>query len=400
MAELAIKGGQPVRTRPFHEWPIVTDEEVKAVTKVVESGKWGHTPQETEEAEQLRERLAAYHNVDYAILTTNGSTALELALRNLGVGHGDEVITPGCTWCATNLSPVIAGADPVFVDATPDNYTMNPDLIEEAITPRTKAIIVVHLGGYLCDMDRIMEVANKHGLPVIEDAAQAHGGKYKDRMVGSIGAFGCFSFERSKLMTAGEGGLVLTNDEYLSDPPYGNHVTGKQAEKIAESRDQMFGWNYRMTEFQVAVLLIQLDRLEEQRLKRVENAEYLKERLQQIEGVAALKQSLDQNYWSYLFKYDSAYFQDVPKQTFQEALRAEGIPLFASPSDQGPAYRSPYFYSPRRDYSDVYCPVAEKAFEEEAIGFSATWMLLDEKEDMDDIIDAIVKIKQNIDELT
>ena len=399
MAELALKGGQPVRTKPFHPWPIVTDEIVEAVTEVARSGLWGHTRTATEQAERFRAEFAEYHGVEYAIPTTNGSTALELALRNLGVTFGDEVISPACTWCATNLSIVIVGADPVFVDADPRNYCMDPEKIEEAITPRTKAIVVVHIGGYVCDMDRIMQVADRHGLPVIEDCAQAHGSRYKGKLVGSIGAFGCFSFERSKLMTAGEGGMVITSDRYISDPPFGNHVTGAQAEKIASTRKRYLGWNYRMTEFQVAVLLPQLRTLEEQRLKRVENAEYLKQRLAQIDGVEALDQSAEQNYYSYLLRYDADAFKGCPKKTFQQALGAEGVPLFASPSDQGPAYRSDYAYSPRRDYSDVYEPVTERVYAEEAIGMQATWMLLDDKEDMDDILDAIVKVQENAEEL-
>jgi len=397
MAELAIKGGPPLRTRSFPEWPVVTEDEKEAVMKVVESGKWGHIL--TEQAEQFRERFAGYHNVDYAILATSGSTALEIALRNAGLGSGDEVITPPTTWVATNLAPVMVGADPVFVDVRPDTYCMDPDRIEEAITPRTKAIIPVHIGGYLCDMDRIMQIADNHGLVVIEDCAQAHGSRYKDKVVGSIGHWGCFSFEKSKLMTAGEGGIVITNDENLSDSAFGIlGADGEQAERIAQGRKNV-GWNYRMTEFQVAILLIQLDRLEEQQNKRIANAEYLKKRLLEIAGLEPLNQGAAQNYYSYVFKYDSAYWQDISKQRFMAALVAEGIPLFSTPSHQPPAYRSPYFYSPRRNYDKVYCPVAEKAFSEEAIGFQATWMLLGEKADMDDIVNAILKIRQNTEEL-
>lgn len=397
MAKLAAKGGTPVRSEPFTNWPIVTDEIVEAVSDVARSGVWGHRA--TERSERFSRDLAQYFGVEYAIVTTNGSTALELALRNLGVTFGDEVVTPACTWCATNIAPVIVGADPVFVDADPSNYCIDPDKIEEAINSRTKAIIVVHIGGYVCDMDRIMEIADKHGLPVIEDCAQAHGSRYKGKLVGSIGAYGCFSFQRSKLMTAGEGGMVLTSDKYISDPPYGTHRPGWQMDKILSTRKRNLGWNYRMTEFQVAVLESQLRDLEQLRLKRVENAEYLKQKLIDIEGVEALEQSLEQNYYSYLFRYDSRYFQDIPKHTFKEALAAEGITLFASPSDQGPAYRSSYFFSPRKDYSDIYCPITERIFEEESVGMPATWMLLGEKKDMNDIIDAITKIKENLGEL-
>lgn len=401
MAKLAINGGQPVRRRPFHGWPIVTEEEINAVTKVVESGDWGPSyPPLTERTEQFLASFAEYHNVDYALPVTNGSTAIEVSLRNAGIGPGDEVITPASTWVATNLAPVVVGADPVFADVSPDTYCIDPDKIEEAITPRTRAIILVHIGGYVCDMDRIMAIAQKHDLVVIEDCAQAHGSKYRGKVVGGIGHFGCFSFQISKLMTAGEGGAVITNDENLGEYVFGVcGLVGKQTERITAGR-RSIGWNYRMTQFQVAILLIQLGRLEQQRQKRVENAEYLKKRLLEIAGIQPLNQSLEQNYYSYFFKYDSTYFKDVPKQTFKEALRAEGIEhLGTSPTAQYPVYRSPYFYSPRRDYSKVYCPEAEKAFDEEGMGFLGTGVLLGEKEDMDDIADAIIKVRENIDEL-
>ncbi len=155
-----------------------------------------------------------------------------------------------------------------------------------------------------------------------------------------------------------------------------------------------------MTQFQVAILLIQLGSLEQQRQKRVENAEYLKKRLLEIEGIQPLNQSLEQNYYSYFFKYDSTYFKDIPKQTLKEALQAEGVPpIGTSPTALHPAYRSPYFCSLHRDYSKVYCPEAEKAFNEEGMGFLGTGVLLGEKEDMDNIADAIIKVKENIDEL-
>ena len=356
----------------------------------------------TERHEGFQQEFADYHGVECALVCTNGSTALELALRNLGVTFGDEVITPGSTWCATNLAPVIVGADPVFVDGHPSNYCIDPDLIEEAITPKTKAIMVTHIGGYVCEMDRIMEIANKHGIPVIEDCAQAHGASFKGKKVGSFGAFGCFSFQIGKLMASGEGGMIITNDDNFSDPPYGVHRGGEMAVRIASARKRHMGWNYRLGEFQIAVLRPQLRGLEELRLNLVRNAEYLKERLNEIDGVSPMAQTAEQTYYSYLFKYDRKQFKDLSKQKFQEALRAEAADdwwwAVASVADQGPAYSSEYFYSPRKDYSDVYCPVAERAFKEEAIGIKGT-VLMGDTNDMDDIVNMILKIKENIDEL-
>ena len=402
MSKLAVNGGPKVRTKPFHPWPVVTDEIVEDVTEVARSGKWGHNSEVTERHEGFHREFAEYHGVEYALTTTNGSTALELALRNLGVTFGDEVITPGSTWCATNLAAVIVGADPVFVDGHPSNYCIDPDLIEEAITPKTKAILITHIGGYVCEMDRIMEIANRHGLPVIEDCAQAHGASYKGKKVGTFGAFGCFSFQIGKLMSAGEGGMIISSDRYFADPPFGPHRPGEMAAKIRSTRKHGMGWNYRLGEFQIAVLRPQLRTLEDLRRNLVKNAEYLKDRLNEIDGVAPMAQTLEQTYYSYLFRYDSKQFKDVPKKKFQDALRAEAEGPWwwavASVSDQGPAYCSEYFHSPRRDYSDVYCPVAERAFKEEAIGIKGT-VLMGDTNDMDDIINMILKIRENIDEL-
>ena len=161
----------------------------------------------------------------------------------------------------------------------------------------------------------------------------------------------------------------------------------------------MMAWNARMTEFQAAILLVQLARLEQHKKKRIENAEYLREKLSQIEGIKPLRQSSEQNYYSYIFRYDASYFEDVPVAKFRKALQAEGIPSFSSPSHQPPVYRAPAFYSPRKDYRDVHCPVAEKAFIQEAVGMPASGTLLGERKDMEDIVKAILKIKENIDEL-
>ncbi|MFH0962774.1 MAG: DegT/DnrJ/EryC1/StrS family aminotransferase, partial [Planctomycetota bacterium] len=398
--QLALNGGPRLRNEPFCAWPVVGDEEVNAVAQVVRTGKWGHLfGKDGSKVEQFRNAFASYYRVDYAIPVTNGSVALEVALRNAGVGYGDEVITPPTTWVATNLAPVVVGADPVFVDVLPDTYCIDPGRIEEAITPRTKAIIPVHIGGYPCEMDRIMEIAGRHDLVVVEDVAQAHGTRIKGALAGTFGHFGCFSFEISKLMTAGEGGMVITKETSLGERVFGQcGEGGRQTDRMTRGR-QNVGWNTRMTEMQAAILIAQLARLEEHRKKRIENAAYLAKRLSEIDGIAPLKQDPEQNYYSYLFKYDAACFKGVPKNTFMAALEAEGIPLFSSPSHQPPAYRSPFFYSPRRDYANVRCPVAEKAFEEEAVGFRASGMLLGKRRDMDDIADAILKIQEHVEEL-
>jgi len=401
MARLAINGAEPVRTRPFPAWPVFTEAEARSAAAVIDSGDWGHVSDAPgSKVDEFREAFSACFGVDYALPVTNGSVALEVALRNAGIGPGDEVLTPPTTWVATNLAPLTVGAEPVFVDVSPDTYCLDPNRIEDAITPKTRAIIPVHIGGYLCDMQRINRIAERHDLVVIEDCAQAHGSKYQGKLAGTLGQFGCFSFEKSKLMTAGEGGMVITDDRHLGDLVFGFlGEGGKQRDAVFAKGRKENAWNYRMTEVQAALLLGQLSRLASQQKQRAANAEYLTGRLSAVRGVAPLPQSPEQNYFSYIFKYDADAFNGVPKATFMKALEAEGIPLFSSPSHQPPAYRSPGLSLPGKDFTHVECPVAERCFNDEAVGLPATWMLLGGREDIDDIAAAVYKLWENRGEL-
>ncbi len=406
MAKLAIAGGTPIKRKPFPRWPVIGDEEIAAITHILEEGKMGRVvvfgTGQASQVDAFREAWGRHFpGKDYVIPCSSCCTAMELALRNAGIGHGDEVITPASTWVATNLAPAIVGATPVIVDVSPENYCLDPEAVEAAITPRTKAIIPVHIGGYCCEMDTIMQIAEKHHLVVIEDCAQAHASKYKDKYVGTWGHFGCFSFDILKLMTAGEGGLVMCDDEDLPNHVYGiGGQAGPQITSILAGENRTVnGWNFRMTEFQAAILLCQLERLDEQKKTRMRNADYLRKRLSEIEGIKNVKHEPQQNYYSFFFKYDAEYFKGVPKQTFTDAMKAESIPMFSSPGDQFPAYRSPNFQVPGMDFRKMYLPVAEKAFQEEAVGFHGVYGLLGDKENMDDVADAIIKIKENADEL-
>lgn len=397
MAKLAIKGGKPVRTKPFLKWPMYEAKERNGILEVLSSRRWGHQTKPYRCCE-LQEKFAQYIGTEFAIAVTNGSVALEVPLRTVGIGPGDEVITPPTTWVATNLAPVLAGAEAVFADICPDTYCLDPERVKEMITPKTRAIIPVHFGGYLADMDKIMAIAKKHNLIVIEDCAQAHGSQYKGKRVGSIGDFGAFSFEISKLMTAGEGGIITTNDKYWAEKAYAFTHAGRIYGETGHYQGKIMCWNHRMTEFQAAILLVQLTRLEKHKRMRIKNAEYLKKRLSEIDGIKSLRQDPGQNYYFYIFKYNKEFFRGISVHRFREALNAEGIPCFCS-AHQKPVYRANGFGIQKRDYSKVFCPVAERAHEEEAVGLQATWTLLGEKKDMDDIIKAVYKIKENALEL-
>ncbi|RLE70172.1 MAG: DegT/DnrJ/EryC1/StrS family aminotransferase, partial [Thermoprotei archaeon] len=205
MAKLAIKGGKPIRTKPFHGWPVYGEEEEKALLEVLRSGLWGIGGKKNEE---FAEKFAEYQGARYGVTCVNGTVAIEISLRALDIGFGDEVIIPAYTFMATAQAVLYVNAFPKFVDIDPETYTIDPKEIEKAITTKTKAIIPVHVGGAPANMDEIMEIAEKHGLYVIEDAAQAHGARWGDKGVGTIGDFGTFSFQSSKNITAGEGGMI------------------------------------------------------------------------------------------------------------------------------------------------------------------------------------------------
>ena len=335
-----------------------------------------------------------------ALPCTSCCGALEMALRNAGIGYGDEVITPAATWPAPNLAAVHVGAKVLFADVSSKNYCIDPESIKTLITKKTKAIILVHIGGYCCEMDKIMDIARKKNLVVIEDCAQAHFSVYKNKYVGTWGNFGCFSFDIAKLMTAGEGGLLLCNEKDLGKWLFGTcGQSGSQIKKISKHRN-MEGWNYRMTEFQAAILIAQLKKAKKQKKIRQINAKYLEESLNKINGLEVIPSEPDQNYYSFMFKYNKEYFKGVPKQKFEQALVAEGLTkMFCSPGNQEPVYRSPYFYDNNKQRKNIYCPVAEKAYEEEALGISGVDVLLGNKENLQNITDIFNKVNDNIDEL-
>ncbi len=394
---LAIDGGTPVRRISFPSWPVHDEREVEALREVVESGNWGGFPSPNVKAAQFAEAFAASQTARHGICTSSGTTALEVALKAAGLRPGDEVIVPALTFVATAAAPLYMGAVPVFVDVDPDTWCIDPNDAEKAITDRTRAIMPVHLGSRMADMDRIMETARRHDLRVIEDCAHMQGGFWRGKGAGSIGDAGCFSFQNSKLMTAGEGGIILTNDDGLAARcrSYVDCGRLRPADKPAISQG-VFGYNYRMTEFQAAVLVVQLGRLPEQTRVREQNKRYLTERLAQIEGVATLREdermTAPSGYGLY-FKYCAETCGGVPRDKFVYALRAEGIP--ASGAFYDVVYRDPLFAwrdsGASVDYSSVRCPVAERAAYQESVWLPHQ-LFLGTTQDVDDIATAIEKV--------
>ncbi len=257
--------------------PIISDEEIEAVTKVLKSGMLAHG----EEVEKFQKEFAKYIGTSYAVATSSGTTALHSALVASDIKENDEVITTPFTFAATANSILYTNATPVFSDINKDTFNIDPAKIEEKITDKTKAILPVHLYGQPADMDSIMEIARKHDLIVIEDAAQAHGAVYKDKKIGSIGDYGCFSFYPTKNMTTGEGGMVTTNSEEFATKTgmVRNHGESKRYEQ------SILGYNYRMTNIAAAIGLVQLKYIDEFNKKRNKNAQYLTEGLSDTEGI-------------------------------------------------------------------------------------------------------------------
>src|SRR3954468_21016405 len=282
MANLALKGGTPVRTKPFTSWPIIGDEERKLLLEVFDSGVWSFGgPKEAEFAK----KFAAFTGAKEALCVSNGSVSLEIALRAVGVGPGDEVIVPALTWHATAWAIVQVGATPVFADISEKDWCIDPAQIRAKITPRTRAIIPVHLYAQIAEMDEIMEIAKKHNLFVLEDCAHTHGSRWGDQGVGTLGNIGSFSFQQSKGMTGGEGGILTTNDDELAYRIYGLKNCGRPWKDGRAG----FGGNYRITEFQAAVLLPQLARFEKQLETKNANLKILREKLRKVPGITILE---------------------------------------------------------------------------------------------------------------
>ncbi|MBZ0271597.1 DegT/DnrJ/EryC1/StrS family aminotransferase [bacterium] len=412
MPNLAIKGGTSVRTKPWPVWPPYDEREREGLITVLESHEWGGFPSPNFQARHFAEEFAAYHGAKYGICAANGTVTLEVALRALGIKAGDEVIVPAASWVATAACAVYLNAVPVFVDIRPDNFTIDPEKIRAAITDKTKAIIVVHLGSSIADMDAVMQIARDNGLPVIEDCAHAHGAKWRGKGVGSIGHLGSFSFQSSKLMTAGEGGLILTSDKTLEEKCQSLVNCGRKEHGYDSYEGRLFGWNYRITEFQAAVLRAQLAKLDEFTTRRQENAAYLSEQLAKIDGIGVVpydERTTRRAHYQYIFTYDRSKFGDVPREKFIEAAMGEGLilsgafyvpmfanELFAARSDEWPELRARYGEGIGRDAADT--PVAWTFAKETGLWMHYP-MLMGTRDDVDDIVAIVRKIRENADEL-
>jgi perosamine synthetase len=409
-SKCAILGGQPIRARPFPPWPVWDKSAEESVLGVLRSGHWFRGSGKT--VSQFEAKYAALLGVKRCVCTVNGTNALLTALHALDIGVGDEVIVSPYTFIATYNVVLNSVALPVFADTDPETFLIDPDKIEERITENTRAILPVHILGLPADMSRINAIAKKHNLKVIEDACQAWLAEWQGQKCGTLGDLGCFSFQESKHLPCGEGGAVVGNDEALMDFVYSYHNCGRPFGTMKGSGYPIMGTNRRMTEYQAAVLLNQVQRLEADTVKRVENANYLTSKIKDIPGIVPHKLyegTTRAVYHLYPFRYKKEQFSNLPRSRFLAALSREGIPCSGG---YGPQYRDGLIEASltsknfKRAFSkarldryreELHYPGNDQLCEE-AVWFTQN-MLLGDKRDIDDIADAIAKVYENRDAL-
>jgi dTDP-4-amino-4,6-dideoxygalactose transaminase len=412
MSKLAIRGGTPVRKKPFAAWPVFGEEEERALRQVLRSGNWGGFPFPNRHAGSFGQKFAAMHGAKYGLAVANGTVAIEIALIAAGIQPGDQVIVPAYTWEGTAAPVLRLNAIPVFVDVDPETYCIDANKIEPVLTSRTRAILPVHLAMRFADMDAIMRIARAHKLRVIEDCAHAHGGRWRTKGAGSIGDAGAFSFQSSKLLTAGEGGAVLTNSLQIYERAQSYTNCGR-ASLTDRFRHRMVGFNYRMTEFQAAVLEVQLKRFEQQRKIRQANIERFERGIQAFPCVRLLRDDrriTAPTAYQYVFKFLPETAKGVNRAAFLGALEMEGVPCDGMFYE--PVYRSPLFPAdraafpmmgggrddPRAFRTEFHCPVAERAAYEESV-WLPHHLFLGTPRDTQDIVAAVTKVCENLEEL-
>lgn len=419
MAEkLALLGGKPVRDRPFPPYPIITENEIATVNNVLKSRELSTFHSSFFGGKKVREfesNFADYHCVKHSIALNSGTAALHVAIAAANIGPGDEVIVPPYTFTSTATCALMNNAIPIFVDVDSETYNLNPKKIKEAITPRTKAVIPVHLFGNPAEMDKIMKIAEENNLVMIEDCAQAPGATFKKQLVGTIGHIGVFSFQETKNLMTGEGGMITTNDSNLAErcTMIRNHGEALVFNKPRSYLSNMLGYNYRMTELEAAIGVEQLKKLDEWNDIRIKNSEFLKRELSKINCLKPQKILPEAKHVFHIF--GMTFDRDkagISREMFIKAVCAEGVQLtsgYPRPLYENPLFKEKiahgsmgcpftcHLYKGKVEYKTGMCPEAEKLCE------TAIWLSLIRPpatlEDMQDIVDAIEKVVNNADQL-
>jgi dTDP-4-amino-4,6-dideoxygalactose transaminase len=407
MSALALLGGKKAKGKPFPVWPHYDNNEQLVLHEVLQGRVWWRTPGTKTLA--FERDFAKFHGARHGIAVTNGTAALEVAMAGLGINAGDEVIVPDFTFVATASAVLFANALPVLVDVDPETYCIDPDLVEAAITPRTKAIIAVHMGGHPADLDRLSKIAKRHRLALVEDSAHAHATEWRGQRVGTFGVAGTFSFQASKLMTAGEGGMIISNNDKFEVQARSVHDCGRMPGKWFYSH-YIYGSNYRLSEWQGAILQVQLSRLDEQTKRRHRNARVLDRLLRDIPGITP--QKLDERctrngQYAYIFHVNKKDFAGLSTARFIEAMNAEGIPNQASypPLHQLDMFRNGNYRKclSGRQATGKHAFLKQKFPATKRAAWETVWIpqpaLLGDEEDMREIATALGKIQENAKEL-
>lgn len=405
--KLAVLGGRPQRTEAYPAWPVWDERDIEAVTAVIQSGNWGGYPYPGPATTKFLEKFLELQGGSYAVAVANGTITMEVALRAARIGWGDEVIVPAYTFQATAGAPMAAGAIPVIADIDPNNYCLDPKAVEAAITPKTRAIIPVHLGAQMADMDAIMDIAERHNLVVVEDCAHAHGARWRGQGAGTIGHFGSFSLQSSKTLTSGEGGVLICRTQELADKAASVINCGRPPGETGPVT--ILGANFRMSELQSALAAVGLERFPAQARQREEMAAYMDEALSEVPGVRVLQRDprhTTRSFYRYIFAVDPAVF-GMAHDVVCHALEAEGIPcwegyeamhhyeLFQPQLSRLPV---PSHFPEYFRFGEMDLPEAERACQQEAV-----W--LDEaifragKQGVDDAVAALKKIYDQREEL-
>jgi len=401
-SKLALLGGTPLRRKPFTRWPVFDASDERRVLRALRSGKWGKL--DGSEVATFEKRFAARHGCRHGIGVVNGTVSLRLALMAAGVEAGAEVIIPPYTFYATASAVIEANAVPVFADIDLDTFNLDPRATAAAITPRTRAIIPVYFAGQIADMAAFRKLGRKHGLTIIEDAAHAHGALHRDGPAGSLGDLGSFSFQSTKNLTAGEGGIITTNDDALAERCVSLHNCGRVPTGAWYEHHVLAG-NYRLGELQGALLNRQLDRLEAQTNRRDRNGRWLASRLVRLPGVfpqVRPAECVRHSYHLFMLRLDGAQF-GAPRAAVLRALRAEGIPCSAGYVMSLP--RQPMFlhksfgpYLPgwrdALDYRRVHCPHSDLVCEQQGIWIEQS-VFLGPRADIANVADAFEKVHAN-----
>jgi dTDP-4-amino-4,6-dideoxygalactose transaminase len=413
MSELAILGGPKTRREPYPQWPVWDQRDIDAVTEVIKSGRWGGYPYPGPKTAELAKKFAEMQGGGFAVPMANGTVTMEVALRTANIGWGDEVIVPAYTFQATASAPMAAGAIPVIVDIDPDNYCLDPKAAERAITPKTRAIIPVHLGSNMADMDAILELAEKYDLIVIEDCAHAHGAKWNGHGAGTLGHFGSFSLQSSKTLTTGEGGILLCRTAELAAKAASiidcgrPHALGGGPEE--STMEYQVGGNFRLSEIAAALALVGIERFPAQAKERETMADYMDESLSEIPGLRVLKRDprhTTRSFYRYIFAIDPKEF-GMEHDLLVGALDAEGIECWTGYEamhnytlfqPQKSKLAVPNAFPEYFDFKNMDLPEAERACEHEAVWLDESIFRAGAR-GVDDAVMAIKKIQENAREL-